>query len=716
MLRFCGIVIAICSVLVSLAQGPSIAASNIIINQTSCSGTTISWTNGNGSSRIVVASKNVAISSYPVKNTYYLAADSFGNGSSISGNEFIVYNGIGSSVNVKKLEPNETYFFSIFEYNGSGLVFDYLNTNYPEDNVKTETLSVDFTMSDNYQCETGNNTDFTPSVTQSKPQSLIYRWDFGDFTNSNQITPSKSYSTYGIFPVKLKVTSPGCIAEVIKYDTIAPEPIVNFGIDPAYPDNNLVQCYYQPGGNLNHFYFKDNSTFRYLSTPYSNTVFKWLYGDGTADNQIINGDVSYQKPGIYNVKLIISNSFTPRDELCTDSFDLTVEVRKRPIDSSHLVLDSVMCINNNLFNFEHNTQDASATHQWGFGDGNTSTKAITSHTYAFTGNYEITLEVTDVNGCYDMYKDSVNVVAQPDNSFDGLDPFYCIGDNDVILNPKISGGNWISTLIINNGVFSPDIVGDHQISYAVDANGCKDTFTQSTSVIELPSYELGNDTTICEGDSIIKKIDKKNTSILWSTGDIDSSIIIKSPGVFWAEKTENGCSFRDSVTISMLSAPNFDLGNDSLLCGDGVKNIKLTSQNATYTWNDGHVGGDREITSSGYYSVTVSNQCGIFTDDINLTFLPYACEIFIPNAFSPNDDGLNDIFQPTGNVTLKSMQIYNRWGELVFKSSDDKFSWDGNFQGELVHEGYYFFIIRYQKPENGTEAPYVSKGEVYLMR
>ena len=99
-----------------------------------------------------------------------------------------------------------------------------------------------------------------------------------------------------------------------------------------------------------------------------------------------------------------------------------------------------------------------------------------------------------------------------------------------------------------------------------------------------------------------------------------------------------------------------------------------------------------------------------------MTFLPYACDIFIPNAFSPNDDGLNDIFKPSGNVTLQSMQIYNRWGELVYESSDGAFGWDGTYQKELVHEGYYFFIIRYMKPENGSETPYVSSGDVYLMR
>ncbi len=716
MLRFYCSIFAAIIVSIAIAQGPTISASNIVIDQTSCTETNISWTNGNGASRIVVASENSAISSFPVKNTYYLASDSFGNGSTISGSEFIVYNGIESSVKVKKLDPNQTYFFSIFEYNGSGLVFDYLNTNYPEISTKTESLSINFSMDDNYQCETDNNTNFTSSINQSKPQTVNYSWDFGDFSTSTLKNPSKSYSTYGIFTVKLKVTSPGCLAEIIKYDTIAPEPVVKFAIDSAYSNNSLIQCFYQPDGNLNHFYFKNNSTFRYLSTPYSNTVFKWIYDDGTFDNQIINGDVSYQNPGVYNVKLIISNSFTPRDELCTDSTDLTVEVREKPIDISNLVLDSVMCINNNIFDFQHNTSDSNARHHWDFGDGNTSNLALNSHTYTTTGNYEIILEVTDDNGCYDIYKDSTAVVNQPDNYFDGLQLSYCEGDDDVNLIPKISGGSWISNMVSVGGIFSPNVVGNHKVSYAVDKDGCKDTFIRSTSVFELPVFELGVDTIICQGERFTKKINKGNSSLLWSNGAIDSSIIIQTPGIFWAQKTENGCRYRDSINVSVISPPNFELGNDSLLCGDGIKNISLTLQNATYRWKDGYIGGKREITSSGYYSVTVSNQCGSYTDDINLTFLPYACEIFIPNAFSPNNDGLNDIFKPSGNVTLKSMQIYNRWGELVYESSKGEFGWDGNYQKKLVHEGYYFFIIRYTKPQNGSESPFVSKGEVYLFR
>jgi len=697
------------------AQVPSMSATSLTITQTYCSQTNLSWTNGDGTSRIVIASKDVPLSNLPQQNVYYLASDSFGNGGALSASEFIVYNGTGSSVTVKKLDPNTTYYFSVFEYNGSGTVFDYLTSNYPQKNRKTENLILDFTMSDDYQCELNNRTDFVALVTQTNPQTLTYNWNFGDMTTSSVSSPAKSYTNYGIYKVTLKVSSPGCFAVVSKYDTIAPAPIVDFELDPAYSNNTVVQCFYKPDGSPNAFYFKNNSSYRYLSTPSSNTVFKWVYGDGTFDNQIVNGDVSYAKPGTYSVKLIVSNSFTPRDEVCSDSFEMVLEVREKPIDTTLLQLDSVQCINNNVFNFDHKTKDITASHIWDFGDGNTATTSTVSHTYNSVGNYELILEVTDANGCYDIYKDSVAVVEQPINSFSGLNSSYCINDDDVMLIPLIPDGIWIGNQVNSAGVFSPSQLGSHEISYAVDEDGCKDTFSSSTVVFDIPIFNLGSDTSICQGDEYVKKISKAGASILWSTGDVDSFTTVDKAGLLWAQKSKNGCTYRDTLQVRVIRAPYFELGNDSLLCGDGVKNIDVTTSEAIYSWNDGYVGGVRSINSSGSYSVTVTNKCGVYTDDIDLTFLPFACEIFIPNVFSPNDDGLNDVFKPSGNVTIKSMQIFNRWGELLYKSVD-KFAWDGKYEGSFAQSGYYFFIIQYEKPENGIDMPYVSSGEVYLVR
>ena len=94
--------------------------------------------------------------------------------------------------------------------------------------------------------------------------------------------------------------------------------------------------------------------------------------------------------------------------------------------------------------------------------------------------------------------------------------------------------------------------------------------------------------------------------------------------------------------------------------------------------------------------------------------MPYACDIFIPNAFSPNGDNLNDVFRPSGTVQLKQMQIFNRWGELLYEQEGSVLEWDGSYEGERVMQGYYYYLIRYIFPDNGKTIPKLSAGEVYL--
>jgi len=167
----------------------------------------------------------------------------------------------------------------------------------------------------------------------------------------------------------------------------------------------------------------------------------------------------------------------------------------------------------------------------------------------------------------------------------------------------------------------------------------------------------------------------------------------------------------------VISTPTVDLGIDSLLCGDGQRVIDVTAQEATYTWSDGYSGGGtRVINSSGTYAVTVSNKCGTASDDVVLEFLPYVCDIFIPNAFSPNGDGKNEVFQPSGNVEVLSMMIFDRWGAKVYQSTPLELAWDGTVQNEPAQGGHYYFVIRYLMPTNGTSVPLISSGEVYLIR
>ena len=202
----------------------------------------------------------------------------------------------------------------------------------------------------------------------------------------------------------------------------------------------------------------------------------------------------------------------------------------------------------------------------------------------------------------------------------------------------------------------------------------------------------------------------------WSTGATDSFTDVTNAGILWAERTDNGCKFRDTMRVTVISAPSIELGPDTLLCGGGRKIIDVRASEATYTWSDGYTGGGtRTITSTGDYSVVVTNKCGTASDDIVLEFLPYACDIFMPNAFSPNGDGLNDLFRPSGTIIMKSMEVYNRWGELLYTSVGDNFAWDGYANGELSQPGVYFFFIRYEKPEEEGVTPMTLSGKFHLV-
>ena len=699
-------------------QTPTLASANVIFNDTYCSQTTVSWTSGNGTGRIVIARKDAAVSSLPSNNNYYLPRDSFGNGHSFSATEFVVYNGNSNSVIVKNLEANTTYYFSVFEYNGAGQVFNYKTNSYPEASVTTENLVADFTIDDDYQCYPQNEFNYTENVTQSSSNVISYFWSFGDGGTSILEDPTYSYTDSGSFEVKLRVTSTGCSNTKIKRDTVVPMPRPAFGMDPAFADNNSVQCFYKADGSSNEFNFR-NQTSQANYSEFKVSVDAWLFGDGSSSTSTgLKQKKSYAQPGMYEVKCILRSTMNQFVESCIDSATLIVNVKPRPIDSSKVLFsDTSMCLNGNAFYLDNLSSDFSATSKWYFGDGDSAVGTSVVHSYATPGIYAVNLEVTDTAGCYDEYSDTIEVVAQPNNYYNGLDSNYCVGDAVVNLTPNLIGGKFIGDNVDDvNQQFNPEAIGERVISYIITVGDCIDTFTRKTNVIPLPVFELGNDTSICLGSQLDLNISRGNAAILWSNTSTDSFISESQQGTIWARKTEQGCSFRDSLDLTVLTAPVVNLGNDSLLCGDGIREIDVSALNATYVWNDGYLGGGkRTITETGVYEVTVTNKCGTESDDVDLTFLPYACDIFIPNAFTPNGDNLNALFKPSGNVTLKQMQIFNRWGELLYDHTGVDIGWDGTANGVNVMSGFYYYLIRYELPQGGTTIPKVASGEVYVL-
>lgn len=699
------------------AQTPTVSASGIYEDSKYCSQITLSWTSGNGSQRIVVASKGAAVTSLPANNNYYLENDSFGLGHSFSANEFVVYNGTGNTVVIELLESNTEYHFAIFEYNGGGTTFSYQTTGYSTFIDTTEDLTIDFTIDDPHQCERGNLSTFTSSFTQTVSGAINYAWDFDDGASSNLQHPTYSFTNFDIYNVVLTASTYRCIATVTRPDSVAPEPIVSFGLDNTISGNVQQQCLLNADGSSNYFKFIKVFDGSSLGTSFSRYRNYWDFGDGTTDFGVGNGNVTYTSSGTYTVRLVTVGTHNDID-FCIDSFDFIVEVRPKPIDTSLLAYDTAHCENGNIFSFVNNTPDLATICMWDFGDGTTDIGLSVNHSYGASGKYEVTLEVEDVNGCYDIFQDSVEVVPQPNNDFSGLAVRYCLGDPISILIPTLLNGTWFGDNVDPaTGEFNPIQLGLNTISHAVEESGCKDTVIHSTTVFPVPNFELGIDTSICIGTDFVRRIQKGLSNVSWSTGASDSFTTVSSDGILWAEKIEGGCSFRDSIRVTEIRPPSVNLGIDSLLCGDGIRAVDVRASEATYSWNDGYSGGGlRNITETGVYSVTVVNKCGTASDDVDLEFLPYVCDIFIPSAFSPNGDGRNDVFRPSGNVELLSLQIFNRWGELLYQNSETDFAWDGFYQNSEAQMGHYYFIIRYLLPVDGTQLPKTEGGVLYLIR
>jgi gliding motility-associated-like protein len=165
-----------------------------------------------------------------------------------------------------------------------------------------------------------------------------------------------------------------------------------------------------------------------------------------------------------------------------------------------------------------------------------------------------------------------------------------------------------------------------------------------------------------------------------------------------------------------LPAKSFD--DDSLFIVPGSRfNLDAGPDLAVYTWNDGSAQRYLEVDKPGYYSVRVEDaNCCYESDTIKIVLL----DLLLPNAFTPDNDLLNDTFGVKGNsqgVNNFSLSVYNLWGQLVWRTTDLNLRWDGKFQGELCPAGVYSYVLRYTNAgSSAKKKTIVKEGMLSLMR
>jgi gliding motility-associated-like protein len=275
-------------------------------------------------------------------------------------------------------------------------------------------------------------------------------------------------------------------------------------------------------------------------------------------------------------------------------------------------------------------------------------------------------------------------------------------------------GNTSRSLAPTNNYIAAGFYTVSLIVYKVDCSGLNDTIKRTIWITDKKDF-LGPDTANCASiklDLGIAKISGAN--YLWSTGSLSNQVSNVGPGLYWLEVQQNGCTIRDSVTISLKPPPPVNIGQDTSVCF--TRGITLYSGipfASAYLWNTGETTPSIYIKDTGEYRVTVTvNSCS-GSDTVKVGWGD--CDIYLPSAFTPNNDGLNDYFGVLKGFSSKRflLEVFNKWGQPVFSSTDINQKWDGTYKKSKQPGGAYVWILYYTNSKNEHRS---IKGTVMLLR
>lgn len=246
--------------------------------------------------------------------------------------------------------------------------------------------------------------------------------------------------------------------------------------------------------------------------------------------------------------------------------------------------------------------------------------------------------------------------------------------------------------------------------------GCDSVVTTTLLVNAKPNPDLGPDRKICFTGSAVITPGVFN-SYSWQDGSTMPSLNISTSGVYWVKVTNaNNCTATDTLhVISVDTLPRNFLPADRLMCLGSSMRITVPGYKS-YTWSTGNTSNYILITDYDTYSLSVTdnNNC-VGSDTIVVQRDPNCIPISIPNSFTPDNNGTNDIFKPviTQDVFDYSFIIFNRYGQKVFETNDHTKGWDGTWKGMNQPMNSYVYYIRF-KPRTGFVSE--NTGTVLLLR
>lgn len=233
---------------------------------------------------------------------------------------------------------------------------------------------------------------------------------------------------------------------------------------------------------------------------------------------------------------------------------------------------------------------------------------------------------------------------------------------------------------------------------------------------------IGNDTAICDSATYVLQAFVPGVNYLWSTGSTGNSCVADTTGNYWVQVSKDGCTASDSAHVRFINLRQ-DLGDDTAVCSGTPIQMQLAANvpdGATAMWSQGSNMDTIVIKDTGTYWVSVSYPPSGCEDDdtIRISTQLCKCHIEMPDAFTPNNDGKNDVFrpiiEPECEISGYLLTVYNRWGQVIFTTTSIGQGWDGKQNGIPADIGTYMYTIQLNA---GTEQQrFYQHGDVTLIR
>jgi gliding motility-associated-like protein len=162
-------------------------------------------------------------------------------------------------------------------------------------------------------------------------------------------------------------------------------------------------------------------------------------------------------------------------------------------------------------------------------------------------------------------------------------------------------------------------------------------------------------------------------------------------GFYSVEVFQDGCSGSDTIFVTRSFIPNPVLPDSMEMCAGTILTLDAGPD---AVWRDGPFSPRRQVSQPGLYRVRIANACGAIDDSVQVYGVDCACYLQFPNSFTPNGDGLNDVFKAESQgctFDRYQLRVYNRWGQQVFESNDIERAWDGFYMGKALPDGVYVY-------------------------